>query len=272
MSLPIAPQRSCALAWLAAVQTVRTRAGSAADNVIIRIANPLIQTDIDAAIVAEVDRFLRGNGRLPVNTVANAIFPQSIFERHGAPAFYGVYLDKVLPRIRRSQADWGRDFQRMISFPVERKGSTTNPLAEMVEKMRHQVASARCFENVYEITIYDPPGGCAGPVTNTHRLGSLSFNLTDGAPRHLLLTAVFRGHHYMQRLLGDMIGLGRLMKFVAGEAAVAVGDLAIASTHAEIDAVGTSRAVTALIERCVAQRALLEPSVCGVDQAATLLG
>ena len=271
MPLLIAPQRSCALAWLAAVQTVRGQTGEA-DNVIIRIANPLIQTDVDAAIVAEVDRFLRGNGRLPVNTAANAIFPQSIFDRHGAPAFYGVYLDKVSPRITRSQADWGRDFRRMISFSIEQNGAMTNPLAEMVEKTKRQVASARCFEDVHEITIYDPVEDDAAPVMHTHCLGSLSFKLTDGTPQRLLLTAAFRGHHYMQRLLGDMIGLGRLMKFVAGEAAVAVGDLTIASAHAEIDPVGTSRAITALIERCVAHRALLESSVCAVDQAAILLG
>src|SRR5229473_847696 len=143
MHLTIASQRSCALAWLAAVQTVLGRAGSEASNVIVGIANPLVQTDVDAAIVAEVDRFLRGKGKLPVNTVANTIFPQSTFDRHGTPAFYDIYLEKVLPRIKRSQADWGRSFQRMISLPSERKGETINSLAGMVEKMKRQVASRR---------------------------------------------------------------------------------------------------------------------------------
>ena len=270
MSLPIAPQRSCALAWLAAAQTVRGQAGSAANNVIIRIANPLVQTNVDAAIVAEVDRFLRGHGKVPVNTVANAIFPQSIFERHGTPAFYGVYLEGVLPRIRRSQADWDPSFQRIICVPIESKGRAGNPLAEMVEKMKRQLASAPCFENVYEIAIFDPIRD--GLATNTQWLGSLSFKLADGAPRHLLLTAVFRSHYYLQRLLGDLIGLGRLTKFVADEVAVGVGDLTIVSTHAEIEAIGAKPAVTALIERCVAHRAFRESGVCGVDQAAILLG
>jgi len=76
----------------------------------------------------------------------------------------------------------------------------------------------------------------------------------------------------MQRLLGDMIGLGRLMKFVADEAAVGVGDLTIVSTRAEIDTVGTNRDIAALIERCVAHGALVKSGVCGVDQAAILLG
>ena len=271
MHLTIAPQRSCALAWLAAVQTVLGRAASEASNIIVGIANPLVQTDVDAAIVAEVDRFLRGKGKLPVNTVANTIFPQSTFDRHGTPAFYDVYLEKVLPRIKRSQADWGRSFQRMISFPSERKGETINSLAGMVEKMKRQVVSAPCLTDVYEITIYDPVRN-PGPVMNRQCLSFLSFKLTDGAPRHLSLTAVYRNHHYMQRLLGDMIGLGRLMKFVADEAAVGVGDLTIVSTRAEIDTVGTNRDIAALIERCVAHGALVKSGVCGVDQAAILLG
>jgi len=246
------------------------RGGSEANSVIVGIANPLVQTDVDAAIVAEVDCFLRGKGKLPVNTVANTIFPQSTFDRHGTPAFYDVYLEKVLPRIKQSQADWGRSFQRMISLPSERRGETINPLAGMVEKMKRQVASAPCLTDVYEITIYDPVRN-PGPVMNRQCLSFLSFKLT-GAPRHLSLTAVYRNHDYMQRLLGDMIGLGRLMKFVADEAAVGVGDLTILSTRAEIDTVGTSRDIRALIERCVAHGAFVKPGVCGVDQAAILLG
>jgi thymidylate synthase len=247
------------------------RPSSEANSVIVGIANPLVQTDVDAAIVAEVDRFLRAKGKLPVNTVANTIFPQSTFDRHGTPAFYEVYLEKVLPRIKRSQADWDRSFQRMISFPSERKGETINRLAGMVEKMKCQVASAPCFADVYEITIYDPLRN-PGAIMNRQCLSFLSFKLTDGAPRHLSLTAVYRNHDYMQRLLGDMIGLGRLMKFVADEAAVGVGGLTIVSTRADIDTVGTNRDIAALIERCVAHEALVKSGVCGVDQAAILLG
>jgi thymidylate synthase len=159
----------------------------------------------------------------------------------------------------------------MISFPSERKGETINALARMVEKMKRQVASAPCFADVYEITIDDPVRN-PGPVMNRSCLSFLSFKLTDGAPRHLSLTAVYRNHCYLQRLLGDMIGLGRLMKFVADEAAVGVGDLTIVSTRAEIDAVGTSRDITALIARCVAHGAFVKSGVCAVDQAAILLG
>ena len=56
-----------------------------------------------------------------------------------------------------------------------------------------------------------------------------------GAPRRLTLTAQYRNHFYIEKLLGNLIGLGRLISFVAREANLAVGPLTVLSTHATID-------------------------------------
>jgi len=37
--------------------------------------------------VAEVDAFLRSKEKKPVETVANTVFPASLYRRYGAPAF-----------------------------------------------------------------------------------------------------------------------------------------------------------------------------------------
>ena len=49
------------------------------------------------------------------------------------------------------------------------------------------------------------------------------------------MTAMYRNHLYIEKLLGNLIGLGRLMEFVAHEAGLKVGALTVISTHAEID-------------------------------------
>ena len=54
----------------------------------------------------------------------------------------------------------------------------------------------------------------------------------------LLLTAVYRNHYYMTKLLGNLIGLGWLQSFVAREAGLAVGSLTVLSTHAVLDTDG----------------------------------
>ncbi len=51
----------------------------------------------------------------------------------------------------------------------------------------------------------------------------------------LTLTAQYRNHFYIEKLLGNLIGLGRLMAFVARETQLQVGPLTVISTHAEID-------------------------------------
>ena len=127
----------------------------------------------------------------------------------------------------------------------------------MVAKMRDQVASDRCFRNVYEITIYDPIRD-AGPLMNRQCLSFLSFKLTDGPERKLLLTAMYRNHYYIERLLGNLIGLGRLMKFVADEVKVDVGSLTIVSTHAVVDCPSDRESLSDLLDEARATGSLRE--------------
>lgn len=256
MYLHIAPQSSCAMAWLAAAEAVDAAPGHEAHNVIVDLANPLLESPIDQDITAEVDAFLRQHNHWPVRTVANTIFPKSLYDRHGAPDFYDVYLSKVYPRIKRPQGDWGRYFERMITFPLHKKGKSINPLQDIVGKIKLQLTGPRCFRNVYELTVYDPIRD-AGPVMNRQCLSFLSFKLTDRIPRKLLLTAMYRNHYYIERLLGNLVGLSWLMKFVADETGVAVGELTIVSTHAEIDNAASRYEISALLKRC---RALAEVS------------
>lgn len=249
MYLPIEPQPSCALGWLAAAQSVDAQLDHEAHNVVIGIENPLAEFLVDEKIIERMDSFLRGHGHFPIQTIANTIFPQSTYDRHGSPDFYNVYLEKVYPRIQKTHGDWGRYFERMISFPLKKNGASINPLQDIVAKMKRQIGGPRCFKNVYELTIYDPIRD-AGPVMNRQCLSFLSFKLADGDPRRLLLTAVYRNHYYIERLLGNLIGLGRLMKFVADETGASVGDLTIVSTHAEIDNAAPRDKITGLLQDC----------------------
>jgi hypothetical protein len=72
---------------------------------------------------------------------------------------------------------------------------------------------------------------------------------------------VYRNHFYVEKLLGNLVGLGRLMAFVANEASVGLGPLTVISTHAEIDKPkGATRGdLLALIQQCEAVLAL-EPA------------
>jgi hypothetical protein len=46
---------------------------------------------------------------------------------------------------------------------------------------------------------------------------------------------MYRNHTYITRCLGNLIGLGRLQRFVASQVGLKIGSLTIISTHAELD-------------------------------------
>lgn len=233
MYLPIDPQPTNAQAWLAAASAVQARGGEA-HNVVIDIADPLGEGEMDAALIREVDSFLRAHHRNTLSGVANTIFPQSTLDRHGPEAFYGVYRETVLPRMKRMTRDWGRYFDRLTAWKrIEgTKVRVINPLDDLVQFMRTQLQSDRTYRNAYEMTIYDPARD-AGKVSNRQCLSFLSFKLTD--ENQLLLTVVYRNHAYIARGLGNFIGLGRLQAFVAAQSGAGMGSLTCISTHAEID-------------------------------------
>ncbi len=233
MYLPIEPQPTNAQGWLAAAATVHDRGGEA-HNVVVDIADPLAESDTDAAIIREVDAFLRVHQRNSLSGVANTIFPQSTYDRHGPEAFYGVYRETVLPRMKQITRDWGRYFDRLTAWKNVQgpEIKVINPLDDLVKFMTTQIASDRTYRNAYEMTVFDPTRD-AGKVSNRQCLSFLSFKLTH--ENRLLLTVMYRNHAYIARGLGNFIGLGRLMAFVAEQSGATLGSLTCISTHAEID-------------------------------------
>ena len=258
MYFPIKSQPTNAQGWLAAAMAVQERGGEA-HNVIIDISDPLHETCPDVAIIREVDTFLRDHHHNTLSSVANTIFPKSLLERHGPKSFYDVYRDKVFPRMKTMTRDWGRYFDRLTTWKKV-DGSQViiiNPLDDLVHFMQTQMQSNRTYRNVYEMTIYDPTSD-AGKVSNRQCLSFLSFKLTH--ERELFLTVMYRNHAYISRGLGNFIGLGRLMAFIAGQCGAGLGSLTCISTHAEIDygtkkrdnlVMGWTRSeASALLDRC----------------------
>jgi hypothetical protein len=238
MFLPRISQHSCSSAWLAASQAVHSLPGHEGHHVVIDVDNPVTLSQQDRAVVQALDAFLAQLGEDPMRTVANTIFPQATYETHGSPAFYDAYIKRVFPRLKTSARDWGRYFERMMAYPTLDRPE--NLLAELIDEMKRNVAAKRTFRNIYELPIYNPMRDRGGSPIGRPCLSFMSFKLD--ADNRLLLSAVYRNHFYTQKLLGNLIGLGRLMAFVAEEAKVELGGLSVLSTHAKVDTAGASQA------------------------------
>jgi thymidylate synthase len=226
--LPIPTQRSCARAWVAAASALIARRDESY-NVVVDMQDPLTHDDRDNAVITLVDKFLRKRAENPIITVANTIFPQSLYQAHGSPAFYDVYL-KGFDRLSETKR-WGRYFERMTRHRMG-DGDTYNPLQSLIDKMTRQEQSGVRYSSAYELAVYDPLRD-GRSLYGGQCLSFLSFKLDNALG--LMLTAMYRNHTYITRCLGNLIGLGRLQAFVAAEAGVKLGSLTVISTHAELD-------------------------------------
>ena len=239
MFLPRISQPDCATAWLEASRAVHSLPKHEAQHVVIDVEDPVTTSVASDAVVCEVDKYLAEHTKTGflVRTVANTIFPQATYEQHGAPDFYGVYRDKIFPRLKRSPTDWGRYFERMIAFPSA--DGPVNLLEDLIAKMKRNLSGDTTYRNIYELPIYNPLKDANGSPRGGQCLSFMSFKLDRD--HRLLLSAVYRNHYYTEKLLGNLIGLGRLMAFVATEAGTGIGSLSVLSTHAEVETAGGSR-------------------------------
>jgi hypothetical protein len=224
---------SCARAWLAACEAI-IGTGGEGYNVAIDVADPARHDATDNGAIALVDTFLRRHGQNRIVTVANTIFPQALSEAHPAPALYGVYR-RDFDKFSHESKGWGQYFDRMTRHQSA-GGEEIYPLQDLIAKLKGNEDRGTRYKAGYELLTYNPSSDrkrlYGGPC-----LSYLSFK------RHpdlgLLLTAVYRNHYYVSRLLGNLIGLGQLQAFVAKEAGdLDVGSLTVISTHAEIDTEG----------------------------------
>jgi hypothetical protein len=251
--LPILPQPDCANAWLEAVKKVDAKCGHEAHNVIIDVANPTAGADLSNPIVARVNDFLITHDTKAVETVANTIFPAALYYRHKMPKFINVFHDRVLPKARDKRTpNWsGYYFERMTSMPVVGSEKPIDQLSRMIARMNDENNTSL---NKHELALFDPARDVTGSPYGGQCLSFLSFHLTSGSSNQaktLLLTAQYRNHYYIEKLLGNLIGLGRLMAFVAAETQTRVGPLTVISTHAEINMPKATRQELAnLIKDC----------------------
>ncbi|MER9176585.1 hypothetical protein NKH72_23735 [Mesorhizobium sp. M0955] len=248
--------------WLAAVEYLGSCPDQEDFDVFLHVYEPTVLSEPDAAVYNEVDKFLKDSGAFSVHTVAETIFPLDEYLHAGARGVFDGYPAKIRAiQKARTDGNWGSYAYRILR-QKDAQGETFNPLEDMVQKIKYhskyrasfELGKGRAFDD--DIPIYDPAtdrkrlygGPCLSHLSIKVHHGKVHFNAT------------YRSHYYVRRLLGNLVGLGRLQYFLARETALGVGGLTINSTFARLDSgsgdgSGGSwgkRDVAALIARCQA--------------------
>jgi hypothetical protein len=233
---------------------------------VLEIEKPGLVTPISRAIESEVDAFLRKYGAQPTHTVAETIFPAVEYRQGGIEAVYR-YPDSVYQFIRTApQNRWGTYALRL----TERKcsdGSTVSPLELAINKLKKQLSTTSPKRAVYELDLGLEPlelklYSAEDDYANNRGGQCLSHvSLKLGPKRELYMTALYRYQFYVQRAIGNLLGLARLQAAIAREVDIPVGPLvchatmAILEDHQLDNSAPWNRAdVTKLVESCKAIR------------------
>lgn len=252
---------TCPSVWLDAADYLAGCAKREDFDVFLGIKNPTVYSALDRKVHESVDAFLRRHSGSRLETVAETIFPLSDYLREGSQGVYSTYPVRInkIRSARSNDRRWGTYALRLIEPRVDAKGRRYSPLAALVEKIKARPEYRAAHElnlgvREEDIEIYDPGRDRLRPYGGPC-LSHLSFKVYDGKVR---LNATYRSHYYVQRLLGNLIGLARLQFFVANESGLQVGPLTINSTFARLDTGGQngdgaswgSRDVVQLIAQC----------------------
>ena len=245
---------TCAGAWLGAITLLGASETRCAYNVILDIENPIILTPIDKRIVHALDHLLVGHDRQPVATVAGTIFPAAHYRQRGLKGVMEDFPQRIYPKVKKN---WGTYAGRMLSR-TDHKGQEMNPLQVIIGKLKQQMRGTGPKRAIYEVSLIDvfadlpiyDPAFDARRTMNQPCLAHLSFKLRED--RRLMLTALYRNHYYVERALGNLIGLSQLLFFVARESGLEPGGLVCHSTFARLDFDGgwTVGEVNGLIKKC----------------------
>lgn len=231
---PMHEAATCAQAWLNAV--LRLEKEGPIYGLSLHIVEPTHHTETDHAIIAETDQFLRKHKAFPIVTVANTIFPEDLYVP-GEPNILYQRYERLFPKIKRAAPDWGRYFHRMIHWPKAR-GGTENQLDTLVKNLS-KFGPAQPSEmnryNMYELSLFHPVRD-ANKFRGRQCLSFIEIKPElDGETARLHMTALYRSHFYVSKTLGNLIGLSRLLSFIARETGHQPGTLTVHSTYAELD-------------------------------------
>lgn len=259
--MKLIPAETTPSVWFAAADYLAERPHGEDFDVILHVDKPTVLSVADREVYLEVDRFLVSHGAFGIHTVAETIFPLDEYLRCGADGVFREYPEKILAiQKARDDGNWGCYAYRFLR-QKDADGTIYNPLEQLIIKIKEHGQYRASFElgpgqHPFEsaIPIYEPAVDrkrlYGGPC-----LSHLSIKVHEGKIR---FNATYRSHYYMRRLLGNLVGLGRLQYFVARETGLEVGELTINSTFARLDtATGsecnghwTKKDIKELLARC----------------------
>jgi hypothetical protein len=193
----------------------------------------------------ELDIELEKIGRPCVDTVANTIFPQTLYDNsRNRETFYERYI-RMYPRIKKyrwsnnSPNKFGTYFGRMIAFGFDRSGNnkeTINQLENVIEYYIYYDKIGKSFRLSGLLTsIFDPfYDSSKAALRGFPCLHQVQFH-PDRDSGVLSVTGLYPTQYVFSKAYGNYLGLWRLGEFVAAEIGLKMGQLVCVILKPELE-------------------------------------
>jgi thymidylate synthase len=214
-------------------------------HLVTTISDPIAENRI---VTQVVDALASAAETMSTMENANAIWPH-VLARPGLPfeTIMQRVKDVAVPVIKAANKRHSDSYmERLVAWRAKDSGEKVPQLENVIHRMRSELSNAAPKTSAYEIAIFSP--GLDAGYMGFPCLCHLSFKL-EVETKRVHLTALYRNHHFVTHGYGNFLGLGRLMKFVAGQADCGVGELMSVSTHADAELLfGKARVARAVEE------------------------
>ncbi len=210
----------------------------------------------DPSIRASLETALEAAGHQSCQTVANTIFPSSLWNSSTrAEVLYDRYR-RILPRLRaRHQGNhYGLYFARMIAFiPKGEEQEEVNQLKHILETR----SRGNPRRSALQLVVFDPTRD------HTHQrqrgfpcLQQVAFAPFGPRKTQLSMTAFYATQYLFERAYGNYLGLCELGRFVAHELGIQLTQLTCVAAIAQLgkttsgEARKLSRKLNVILEPC----------------------
>jgi hypothetical protein len=248
--VPISGEETREETWLKAIKHLLNAEDNMEYNLIMEIANPVKRNAQSIKIAKAFEALLESSGKPPLHTVADTIFPAFEYKKHGKAGVFEVYPNEIYPIIKCDKANNYGTYAYRLVRGYGPDGKECRPLENVMKKLESQIKNPNGKRCVFELSVdgFSTDAVETIPINRNDTkpfwgfpcLSHLSFKLNrDRSALHL--TAIYRSHYYIEKALGNLLGLARLQAFMARELGIEPGILVCHSTLAKLDHTNPSK-------------------------------
>jgi hypothetical protein len=201
------------LAWKAVVEATLPRRGKERSPIVVSIDGFDKQGNVaeDLELRARLDAYLAQSGKQSVETVANTIFPNSLWNPVAPRKQLFDRYTRLLPRLHRASVKNRRGlyFERMITGGPKR---AENQLEFCLDTYASRAGVRR---SILQVAVFNPGlDHSAAALLGFPCLQHVTFAPTESG---LCVNAFYASQYLVERAYGNYLGLCRLGRFVAHE-------------------------------------------------------